>query len=157
MGKNIRRVVTRCTQEGPSVLVSDGTPTQVVTLADFPELEIINLWATEDLTTIPVDESDPTLGNSSFLPNPGGTRFRIVRMAPSDTRESEDNGLHSSDTVEYSIVYSGEVWLKLDDETEIHLQSGDCLIQNGTRHTWQNRGTETCVIAFVLIGVQRHL
>jgi len=156
MGKNIRRVVTRCTKKGTSELVSDGAPTQIVNLEDFPELEIINLWATEDLPIIPVDRNDPTLETSSFLPNPGSTRFRIVRISPTDTHDGEDNGLHSSNTVEYSIICSGEVWLKLDDGTEIHLRSGDCMIQNGTRHALANRGTETCVIAFVLIGAQHH-
>jgi len=39
----------------------------------------------------------------------------------------------------------------LMDDSEVHLKAGDVLIQRGTNHAWSNRGTETCIIAFVLV------
>jgi oxalate decarboxylase/phosphoglucose isomerase-like protein (cupin superfamily) len=36
----------------------------------------------------------------------------------------------------------------------VHLKAGDILVQRGTIHNWINRGTEPCVIAFVLIGAK---
>ncbi len=147
----MRRVVTRRTQAGHSTLVSDGSPPQVISLADFPELQITDLWATDEIPSLPVDGSDPTL-ESSFLPNPGGTRFRIVQIAPTAKAETGDDGLHSSDTLEYLIIVSGEIYLTLDDGTEIHLQQGDYVVQNGTCHAWHNRGTVPCVIAAILVG-----
>lgn len=148
----MRRIVTRRTQEGKSVVVSDGAPPHVVTLEDFPELQITDLWATNETPVLPVDESDPTLAQPSFLPAPGLTRFRIVQISPTDSKEGDKDGLHSSDTLEYLIIVSGEIWLALDDGTEIHLQQGDYVVQNGTCHTWHNRGNDPCVIAAVLVG-----
>jgi quercetin dioxygenase-like cupin family protein len=40
------------------------------------------------------------------------------------------------------------------DEGEIHLKAGDIVIQRGTIHNWVNRGTEPCVIAFILIATE---
>jgi mannose-6-phosphate isomerase-like protein (cupin superfamily) len=48
---------------------------------------------------------------------------------------------------------SGEVDMQLDDTT-VHLKAGDVLVQRGTIHNWVNRGSEPCVIAFVLIAAK---
>lgn len=149
MTENIRRVVTRLTEEGKSVIVSDGSPSQVVTFDNFPELKVVELWATDNIPTLPVDGSDPTLNEPSFLPKPGGTCFRIVQIAPMGTHKGE---LHSSDTIEYLTVISGDVWLTLEGGEETQLHQGDFVVQNGTRHAWTNRGTTTCIIAAALLG-----
>ena len=36
----------------------------------------------------------------------------------------------------------------------VKLKAGDALVQRGTIHNWVNRGTEDCVIAFVLISAK---
>jgi hypothetical protein len=36
----------------------------------------------------------------------------------------------------------------------VHLRQGDVLVQRGTIHNWNNRGTVPCVIAFVLIAAK---
>jgi hypothetical protein len=41
-------------------------------------------------------------------------------------------GMHSTDTIDYVIVVSGETWLELDDGAEVHLKQGDVVIQNGS-------------------------
>jgi uncharacterized cupin superfamily protein len=58
--------------------------------------------------------------------------------------------MHRTRTVDYAIVMDGEIDMLLDD-SEIHLEAGDVLIQQGTNHAWVNRGTSPCRIAFVLI------
>ena len=40
------------------------------------------------------------------------------------------------------------------DDAVVHLKAGDVLVQRGTIHNWVNRGTESCVIAFVLIDAK---
>ena len=42
--------------------------------------------------------------------------------------------------------------MELDDGVVVKLKAGDVLVQRGTMHNWVNRGTEDCVIAFVLIS-----
>ena len=36
----------------------------------------------------------------------------------------------------------------------VHLKAGDVLVQRGTIHNWVNKGTEPCVIAFVLVAAK---
>ena len=37
------------------------------------------------------------------------------------------------------------------DNEDVHLKAGDVVVQRGTNHAWSNRGSETCIIAFVLV------
>src|ERR1700731_4827809 len=77
-----------------------------------------------------------------------GTVFRILELAPGVSPRN-----HRTDSIDYAIVTSGEVDMELDD-TKVHLKAGDVLVQRGTIHNWVNRGTEPCVIAFVLIAAK---
>jgi quercetin dioxygenase-like cupin family protein len=55
--------------------------------------------------------------------------------------------------MESGIVLAGELWMQLDEE-EVHLKSGDVVIQRGTIHNWENRGAEPCIMAFILIATE---
>jgi hypothetical protein len=37
------------------------------------------------------------------------------------------------------------------DDSEVHFEAGDVVIQQGTNHAWVNRSDAFCRIAFVLI------
>jgi quercetin dioxygenase-like cupin family protein len=62
-------------------------------------------------------------------------------------------GMHSTDTIDYAIVVSGEIWLELDDGKEVHLKQGDVVIQNGTKHAWRNHGESDSLMCFCMVGV----
>lgn len=40
------------------------------------------------------------------------------------------------------------------EEGEVHLKPGDVVVQLGTKHNWNNRDKEPCVMAFVLIATE---
>jgi quercetin dioxygenase-like cupin family protein len=69
--------------------------------------------------------------------------------------EPDSPGMHTSDTIDFVHIVSGEIWLELDDGAQRQLRAGDCVIQNGTRHAWRNASTEPCVMAVALIGARR--
>lgn len=69
--------------------------------------------------------------------------------------EPGNPGMHTTDTVDFDVVVSGECYLELDGGAEVFLKTGDCVVQNGTRHAWRNRSAENCVIAVALIGAGR--
>jgi len=69
--------------------------------------------------------------------------------------ERTSPGMHTTDTVDFEYILSGEVWLELDDGQTTHLRPGDTVVQNGTRHAWRNRGTQTCQIVVFMLGVPR--
>ena len=66
--------------------------------------------------------------------------------------------MHRTDTVDYGVVLTGEIWLLLDEEKDdVLLKSGDTFVQRGTNHAWANRGTESCQVMFVLVdAVAKH-
>jgi len=81
-------------------------------------------------------------------PPPNGTRFTVNDIPPGRT-----GPMHRTETIDYAIVLSGEVEMKMDDST-ITLKAGDVLVQRGTNHAWINRGTKPARVAFVLIDAK---
>ena len=71
------------------------------------------------------------------------------------TLELDHPGMHTTDTVDFEYVISGEVWLELDDGEEVRLRAGDTVVQNGTRHAWHNRGTDACRMVVISVGANR--
>ena len=69
--------------------------------------------------------------------------------------EPGNPGMHTTDTIDFEVVLSGEVILELDDGAEKVLRADDTVTQNGTCHRWGNRGTEPAVVAVFLIGAHR--
>ena len=69
--------------------------------------------------------------------------------------ERNSPGMHTTDTVDFAYIISGEVWLELDDGATVHLRAGDTVVQNGTRHAWRNKGTEPCRVVVFTVGVRR--
>jgi mannose-6-phosphate isomerase-like protein (cupin superfamily) len=180
MTVNPRRVVTGHTAEGKSVFVSDGPSPRVVNYTGLPESGIVAVWATDHGMTAVPGSDDPTAAMQTFVPADGGTRFLITVLPPAGTRPGPDfdparmqqemrerlpglaeamepanPGMHTTDTIDYDIIMSGELWLELDDGEEVHLKAGDIVIQNGTRHAWRNKGSEPCVMYSVLVGCPR--
>lgn len=173
-----KRVVTGIDAEGKAVFVQVGRTPRNVTTESLPGLALAEMWATEATPSIPVGPDDPTRTMTSFVPAAGGTRFRLCRFPAQSDRpfdadafrseysvkapglansmEAADMGMHTTLTVDYGIVISGEITLELDDGASVDLKAGDCVVQNGTRHAWRNRSATTpCVMAFIMLGATR--
>jgi mannose-6-phosphate isomerase-like protein (cupin superfamily) len=173
---NFRCVVTGHTGSGKTVVLSEAPP-PAITLDNLPGYEFHRLWGGESVPTIPAHGN--TAGVSYFPPK-GGFRFGFFVIPPgthvappltdllalaeelqrklpgmAEVLEPDHPGMHTTDTVDYDVIVSGEAYLELDDGAEVLLKAGDCVIQNGTRHAWHNRSTEKCVIAVTLIGADR--
>jgi hypothetical protein len=115
----------------------------------------------------------------SVVPGPGGTSLHFVTFPPdsvfadpsfdaeaarkealvrlrglADHFEKQDPGMHKTNTVDYSVVYDGEIWLESDDGETLHLKRGDVVVQNGTRHAWRNKGAKPVTMLFFLNGTR---
>lgn len=173
---NVRRVVTGRTPEGKSVFVSDAE-VPPITLDLLPGAAFHRLWGTDVPVQLPTDGAPPSI--PQYFPPLGGFRFGLFTVGPdaetlppgldipaafaeirqklpglADVIELDHPGMHTTDTIDYEIVISGEVWLELDDGQEVHLKPGDTVIQNGTRHAWHNKSSMPCVLAVTLIGAR---
>jgi mannose-6-phosphate isomerase-like protein (cupin superfamily) len=173
----VRRVVTGHTPDGKSTVSSD-TEVEGITLTQLPGFEFHKLWGADDAPMFPDDGSPPSFTN--YFPPVGGFRFGLFTVSPQSWvrrdqidqtllikefeeklpgliryMEPDNPGMHTTDTIDFEYVISGEVWLELDNGEEVHLKSGDTIVQNGTRHAWRNKSSEPCRMAVCLIGAHR--
>ena len=145
MALQIRRVVTGHDTSGRAIVKIDEVAKNVT--SSRPGASACVVWTTEGFPVDNTGEEDSGLRKTgTTLDN--GTVFRILEL---ESGASPRN--HRTDSIDYAVVMSGEVDMELDDTT-VHLKAGDVLVQRGTIHNWVNRGTEPCVIAFVLIAAK---
>ena len=107
-------------------------------------------WETKGLPLLLSEQQDPAVAMTTPFPGPDGTTF-VIAQVPGNTQVD----MHMSDTVDYLAILAGEIWLVLDTGAEVLLTAGDCVVQNGTMHAWDNRGSEPCVWSAVLVGAKR--
>ena len=140
----IRRVVTGHDDKGRAVVKIDEVCSHF--RAGRGNAFVCNVWTTE---TSPADndgleDAGKRPGKFSTIEN--GTVFRIL-----DFRPGLEQRIHRTNSIDYIIVMSGEIDMELETGEEVHLKAGDVMVQRGTVHNWINRGTETCVLAVILI------
>ena len=171
-----RRIVTG-NVNGKSVVQSDE-PVPAYEFKTVPGYEHTLIWVnptTPDLGTEQRFDRYP----DSLVPGPGGTSLHFVTFPPgavfadpsfdgaaaqeealvrlrglADHFEKEDPGMHKTNTIDYAVVYDGEMWLELDDGETLHLNRGDVIVQNGTRHAWRNKGNKPVTMLFFLNGAR---
>jgi hypothetical protein len=80
-----------------------------------------------------------------------GSTWRLVEFKPGHAPADVTEGMHSTETVDLGVVLSGAIELVLDNGRTVSLSSGDNLVLRGSRHTWRNTGTQSCVMSFLLV------
>jgi quercetin dioxygenase-like cupin family protein len=145
MAVQVRRVVTGHDAKGRAVVKIDEVSKNII--SSRPGQTACVVWTTESFpvnNTGDVDEGLRKVGTT--LKN--GTVFRVVEFAPGVAPRN-----HRTDSIDYAVVVSGEIDMEFDDSV-VHLKAGDVLVQRGTIHNWVNRGTQPCVMAFILIDAK---
>jgi oxalate decarboxylase/phosphoglucose isomerase-like protein (cupin superfamily) len=142
----LRRVVTGHDARGKAVVKIDELCTNV--LSRRPQHSSGVVWTTD---SVPADASDERDGAARQVAtsDPRGTVFRVVQYEPGVAPRR-----HRTASLDYAVVVSGEIDMELDDGVVVHLKQGDTLVQRATIHNWVNRGTQPCVIAFVLVAAK---
>jgi mannose-6-phosphate isomerase-like protein (cupin superfamily) len=172
----IRRVVTGHDDEGKAVFASDEV-VEPITSAIVPGYEFFRLWGSDETCRFPDDGSKPEA--MQYFPPVGGFRFGLFTVPPESEAqlgdidfeaalaemeeklpgmaghmEPDDPGMHTTATVDYEYVVSGRALLELDDGATVEVGPGDTIIQNGTRHRWQNPFEVPCRMVVVLVGAE---
>ncbi|MGH7059998.1 MAG: cupin domain-containing protein [Stellaceae bacterium] len=143
MPLQFRRIVTGHDADGRAIVQIDEIAKNLVSARPGATAGVV--WTTEGFPVDNNGDADEGLRKTgTTLAN--GTVFRILELAPGNNPRN-----HRTDSIDYAVVMSGEIDMELDGTT-VHLKAGDVLVQRGTIHNWANRGTEPCVIAFVLIA-----
>ena len=146
MALNLRRIVTGHDKDGKAIVEIDEQVTNVVSGRPLVEASVI--WTSQGFP-VNNDGFEERNNGATGTTLAGGTVFRVLRLEPGNSPR-----VHRTDSIDYAIVMSGEVDMELEEGNFIHLKAGDVLVQRGTIHNWLNRGTEPCMIAFVLIDAK---
>ncbi|HET9917250.1 MAG TPA: cupin domain-containing protein [Candidatus Binatia bacterium] len=145
MALRLRRVVTGHDANGKAVVKIDEVSQNRST--GRPGRSACVVWTTESFPVNNTGEADEGLRQvGTTLKN--GTVFRVIEFSPGVAPRN-----HRTDSIDYAVVMSGEIDMELGDQV-VHLKAGDVLVQRGTIHNWVNRGTEPCVMAFILIDAK---
>jgi quercetin dioxygenase-like cupin family protein len=145
-GGSVRRIVTGH-RNGKSVVLEDvEVPTQ-----DLLGAKVVELWETIGAPVLPFGGDAYKTPLKFKMPGPGETRLRLTVIWP-DEEHGAGSGMHKTKTIDYNIILSGKLWMELDDGATVQLKTGDCIVQNGTRHAWRNKGADACVMLTVCIG-----
>ncbi|KAH8815381.1 cupin domain protein [Xylogone sp. PMI_703] len=80
-----------------------------------------------------VDHEKLIASKAVKLVNPNGTTLRMVDTAP-----GAEVAMHRTQSLDYGIVISGSMEMKLDDGSCTVMLPGDVAIQRATRHSWRN-------------------
>mgnify|MGYP001033398400 CR=1 FL=1 len=139
----IRRVVTEKDKEGRSRVKWND---ELEMIQGRSGLEKALIWATKDLP-VKLSNEDPAkweIGTSIT----NGSVFRVTKYEPGVAKRG-----HTTDSIDYAIVLSGEIWLQLDKE-EVHLKTGDVVVQRSTNHNWVNRGEQPCIMVYVITSLE---
>ena len=145
MALQLRRVVTGHDVNGKAVVKIDEVCQHLST--GRPGRSACVVWTTEGFPVDNTGDTDQGLRQVGTTLN-NGTVFRVIEFSPGVAPRN-----HRTDSIDYAVVMSGEIDMELDD-TVVHLKAGDVLVQRGTIHNWVNRGTEPCVMAFILIDAK---
>ncbi|HEY7557581.1 MAG TPA: cupin domain-containing protein [Candidatus Binatia bacterium] len=145
MAVQVRRVITGHDANGRAVVKIDEVSQNIT--SNRPGASACVVWTTESFPVNNTSDADEALREvGTTLKN--GTVFRVIEFAPGVAPRN-----HRTDSIDYAVVVSGEIDMELDDSV-VHLNAGDVLVQRGTIHNWINRGTEPCVMAFILIDAK---
>lgn len=145
MAVQVRRVVTGHDANGRAVVKIDEVSNNIT--SNRPGASACVVWTTESFPVNNTGDADAGVRNvGTTLKN--GTVFRVIEFAPGVAPRN-----HRTDSIDYAVVISGEIDMEIEDSV-VHLNTGDVLVQRGTIHNWVNRGTKPCVMAFVLVDAK---
>jgi mannose-6-phosphate isomerase-like protein (cupin superfamily) len=174
----MRRVVTGHDARGNAVFVKDDR-VEPVSVELLPGVAFHQIWGGDEPPQFPNDGAMPAW--TTYFPPLGGFRVGFFTLPPDGTRgaaeptidvgvalkeleeklpglaqylESAAPGMHTTPTIDFDLVVSGEIVLELDNGATTKLQPGDLVVQNGTRHRWRNEGSTPATLVYFICGAR---
>lgn len=129
----LRRVVTGLDAQGRSCVLFDDVAQTVI-------------WSADEA---PVDNSGTADAGGMHASFPTtGAQFMFADLPPGML-----SPMHATDTIDYTVVVSGEVML-ITETGETKLRAGDVFVQRGVVHAWRNDSHEPCRMVSVLAAAK---
>ncbi len=162
----MKLVVTGHDENGTSIFSHAGSPPRSSSPGSF------ELWSTKGAVTVPDSTPAESPAEIGYFAIDGETSFKVVTVPPASDRpqvdlmslmppeiaqhfDPADPEMHTTDTIDYVVILSGQADLELEQGRKERVQSGDCVVQRGTKHAWRVVGDEPLVLVAVMIGAKR--
>ena len=140
----LRRVVTGFDAQGKAVVTSDGFAPEM----DIPGgMKVSPLWGSVDKLNFHASN----VIENGFPPGFDGDNA-LMNWGASELPPGMSLGMHGTRTVDFIVVLKGEVTCVLDTGSVITLGPHDVMVQRGTVHQWENRGTTPCAWIYAAMG-----
>ena len=140
-----RVVVTSHLTNGQTVFESDGPVEQFYPFGP----QGTGFGRIHSRLSVPVNNmgSPPKLPPTPPKCPPQGLLF-----CTSDFAAQSQTPMHRTVTLDYAIVMSGEIVLKLETGEEKLIRAGEVVVQKGVNHQWINRSDTTCRMMCVMVA-----
>ncbi len=144
-----RVVVTAHSNTGEAVFESDATASPYYPFGP----QATGFTRFHSRISVPVNNqtSPPDLGTSA----PPKCPPQGVLFCTSDFPPNFVSPMHRTVTLDYGVVMSGEIVLRLDSGEERTVRAGEVIVQKGVNHQWINRGPETCRMICFMAGAEK--
>jgi hypothetical protein len=167
----VRRIITVDDERGYSYALADGPCTDELLDPARPGYRSVRIWATDRTPAVPLTAEQVEKLPGKIVPPQGGGLFRIVTIPPDsawlgDLAQDAARDffvaagvadawcgagaphpyMQQTRTLDLCLVLEGDITLVLDT-AEVHLTTGDTVVQRATRHAWSNRGSAPAVVA----------
>lgn len=175
-GEGPRRIVTGVGGDGRSCIERIGEPPNAFRFEHGGGMAYADLWQTMGDLYSATAGGDAPEGSIQLLPHGDGVawkrlvvpteavrvkldraklgeerRRRAAGLSRGGQRDRGQPGRHRTDTIDLVQILEGELRLSLDPKSSVDLAAGDCVVQQGTWHTWTNCGEVPCVFDVVMV------
>ena len=146
MTLEVRRIVTGHNEFGMGIIVSDEK-LSAVSRGLGANISGCEIWSTNSM---PVDNSMEAEASQragfvkkyNYVGSGQGTTVRIVEWTPGHAMF-----WHRTETLDYSMVLSGEIDVEFDSGQVVTMKQGDIIVMRGVTHCWKNKSTVPAVTA----------
>jgi mannose-6-phosphate isomerase-like protein (cupin superfamily) len=146
-----RKVVTGLDAQGRGTIVSNEPIGGGVDVPGVPPG-----WAYTMIGHTPADHQLPPSSDPAPMDMgmpPGSSHFALWTLPPVKVGPNPA-GMHRTDSIDYIVILQGGVTMIMSDGSSVDLHAGDCVVQGGVRHEWENRTDADCVMAVIVVGVK---
>lgn len=137
-----RRIVTGHSPSGAAIVLKDS---QIPCIPTPIKCNFAVLWETSQFPANLDDSSDPIESKTQSLANSNGVVLRVVDFPP-----NTETLFHRTISLDFGILFEGEIDCRLDNDEVVHMKPGDVCVQRGTIHGWTNKTDKPARMYFVL-------
>lgn len=152
----MRRVTTGETPEGKSVVVKE----EQIAPQRVTGLDLYRVWSTAaapihlptqgDYPVVDANKADLVHISVAVIPP-----HTLVGAGAAAHINFDDDGFHKTASVDVVFVVDGEVVMGVPGAPLLILNKGDCIVQNGALHSWENKTNRPATILFTVVKGQR--